>query len=203
MYLLDFFSESSRRNSFYQKEPIRSGLGGFFLLFFLFISLFYIMDYSLNDKYEIQSLSIFSMSTMEEIEKMSEDHDLNPELDFFFELVGSNDEPLSDRFQLFEKSTNLLLEKTDNYYAIKTRVSYFVLSMVYHCDFQECQIEDEDNWNLYLYLKVYYKAFNLTHQNDDCPLQKLDNTYFMRYIPFHLGYPTKTFLILENIKYKE
>ena len=62
MYLLDFFSESRRHNSFYQKEEIKTGLGGFlsiiFLLFFLFISFFYIADYSLNDKYEIQSLTI-------------------------------------------------------------------------------------------------------------------------------------------------
>ena len=208
MYLLDFFSESSRHNSFYQKEEIKTGLGGFlsiiFLLFFLFISIFYIADYSLNDKYEIQSLTIFNMTTMEEIEKMSEDLDLNPELDFYFELVDWQGNPLSTRFELYDLPTSQILERSeDNYYHIKTRVSNLYLSVAYYCDFNECQIEDEDNWNLFLKFRIYYQAFNLTHQDENCPMQKSIDSYFVRDIPFHMGYPTKTFLTWENIKYKE
>ena len=208
MYLLDFFSESNRQSSFHQKEKIRTGLDGFFsiiyFLFFLFISLFYITDYSLNDKYEIQSLTLFDILTKEEIQKMSEDPELNPELDFIFELEDSEGNHLSTRFELYELSTNQVLERSeDGSYHIKTRVSDLNLYVVYYCDFDECKIEDEDNFHLFLKLSILYQSFKLTHQNDTCPLQKEEDLYFVKDIPFHLGYPTITYLFWQNIKYKE
>ena len=208
MYLLDIFSESNKQSSLFQKETIRTGLGGFFsiiyFLFFLFISLFYIADYSLNDKYEIQSLTLLDTLTMEEIEKMRKDPELNPELDFFFELVDWEDNPVSPRFELYEFSTNHDLERLeDGSYHIKARVSDLNLYVVYYCNIYECQIEDEDKKHLFLKLIILYPSFKLTHQNDTCPLQKVDDSYFLMDIPFHLGYPTITYLLWQNIKYKE
>ena len=108
MHFIDYFSGSIRNDTFFQKKSKRTIFGIFlsliYFIFFAFVSFFYIIDYSLNDKYEIQSLSIINMTTMEEIEKMNEDPDLNPELDFFFELVDDNNEYLSERFKLYEKS---------------------------------------------------------------------------------------------------
>ena len=166
--------------------------------------MFYITDYSLNDKYEIQSLTILDILTTEEIEKMSEDPELNPELDFIFDLVDIEDNPLSNRFELYELSTDQVLERSeDGRYHIKTRVSDLELYVVYYCDLNECEIEDEDNWQLFLKLIILYQSFKITHQNDTCPLQKEDNSYFEVAIPFHLGYPEITNLFWQNIKYKE
>lgn len=209
MHFIDYFSGSIRNDTFFQKKSKGTIFGIFlsliYFIFFAFVSFFYIIDYSLNDKYEIQSLSIINMTTMEEIEKMNEDPDLNPELDFFFELVDDNNEYLSERFKLYEKSSNQFLEKVeDNFYHIRTRVSNLNLYVVYFCDFNECLIEEEDNGKLYLFLRIYYKSFDLTHQNDTYPLQRLhDDSYFLKNIPFHLGYPSKTYLFWKNIKYKE
>ena len=208
MYLLDIFSESNKQSSLFQKGTIRTGLGGFFsiiyFLFFLFISLFYIADYSLNDKYEIQSLTLLDTLSMEEIEKMRKDPELNPELDFFFELVDWEDNPVSPRFELYEFSTNHDLERLeDGSYHIKARVSDLNLYVVYYCNIYECQIEDEDKKHLFLKLIILYPSFKLTHQNDTCPLQKVDDSYFLMDIPFHLGYPTITYLLWQNRKYKE
>ena len=206
MYFIDFLSES-RRDKFFEKESNKTNFGGFLSLLYFIITIlittFYILDYTLNDKYEIQSLSLFNFLSLEEIMKINENPELNPELDFYFELLDSNNEHLSERFQLYENSTGQLLQKIDNYYHVKTKVSDLELFIVYYCDFDECLINNEDSSSAYLDLLMYYKGFKLTHQDDDCPLKELKDSYFSINFPFSFNFPTLQILNWHNIIYKE
>ena len=63
MKAIDFLSNSPN-NYIFQKETYKTNLGGFLFLFFfitmLIITVSYIIDYVLNDKYEIEYLKIIN-----------------------------------------------------------------------------------------------------------------------------------------------
>ena len=100
---LDFLSEYPRTYIF-QKDVNKTNFGGVLFVIYtivmLIISLSYILDYYLNDKYEIEYSSIRNQTYAEDLEALDENPDLNPTMDFVFTVKG-----LSDFFNIFTKRT--------------------------------------------------------------------------------------------------
>ena len=95
MYAIDFFNMPPQY-SIFQKETNKTQFGGVLFLIYLivmfFISLAYILDYAVNDKYEIEFSivnSFFSKINPEDIEFGKFDSGVNPELNFIF-YIGIN-----------------------------------------------------------------------------------------------------------------
>ena len=75
MYFLDFFN-SPPQYSIFKKEKNKTQFGGIlfmiYIIIMLIISLIYILDYAINDKYEIESFEIDSLfNTKNGYDKMS------------------------------------------------------------------------------------------------------------------------------------
>ena len=94
MNTLDFLSTSP--NIFiFQKEANKTNFGGvlflIYIIIMIFISLIYILDYALNEKFEIESYK-FNNKTYDEREKrkLEKDEELNPYFDFHLSLKDEN-----------------------------------------------------------------------------------------------------------------
>ena len=90
MNAIDFFNLPPQY-SIFQKETNKTQFGGvlflIYLIVMLFISLAYILDYAVNEKYEIEYSivnSFFSKKSYEEIQIGKFDPDVNPEINFIF-----------------------------------------------------------------------------------------------------------------------
>ena len=87
MHFLDFLSESPKFYIF-QRETNKTNFGGVLFLIYviimILISLLYILDYALNDKYTYESY-IFN-----EYLKISDDNQLNPLINFTINFTNNN-----------------------------------------------------------------------------------------------------------------
>ena len=94
MHSFDFFSESP--NIFiFQKESNKTNFGG--ILFSLFtiimflISLAYILDYAINEKYTYEALTFYNHTDDKaELKKMNDDKELNPLINVTISLKDDN-----------------------------------------------------------------------------------------------------------------
>ena len=90
MYALDFFN-TSPQYSIFQKETNETTFGGIIFLLFLIgmfiLSLAYILDYAVNDKYEIEvyEINAFNPVSTFKFEQIT-DPNVNPEIDFTIDL---------------------------------------------------------------------------------------------------------------------
>ena len=90
MYALDFFN-TSPQYSIFQKETNKTTFGGIIFLLFLIgmfiLSLAYILDYAVNDKYEIEFYEINAFNPVSTIHfEQITDPNVNPEIDFTIDL---------------------------------------------------------------------------------------------------------------------
>ena len=109
---LDFFSEPPQL-SYCKKETNKTFFGG--ILFFVYIavmiliSVVYIIDFFVNDKYDIK----YSLIKNTEIDssKMNEDEELNPNINMTIELYKMTypmGEKLSDKFLIIDELKGLI-----------------------------------------------------------------------------------------------
>ena len=84
---LDFLSEYPRTYIF-EKDINKTNFGGVLFLIYaiimLIISFSYILDFALNEKFEIEYLSINNQTISTDLEALDKDPDLNPTLEFKF-----------------------------------------------------------------------------------------------------------------------
>ena len=150
---LDFLSEYPRTYIF-QKDVNKTNFGGVLFVIYtivmLIISLSYILDYYLNDKYEIEYSSIRNQTYAEDLEALDENPDLNPTMDFVFTVKG-----LSDFFNIFTKkdgkiTVNTLTTDVDPdgmvvKFIINSSVSGFQAVLAFSCgNDPSCTINEED-----------------------------------------------------------
>ena len=88
MNAIDFF-KLPPQYSIFQKEKNKTQYGGVLFLIYLiimfFISLAYILDYAVNEKFEIEYYMVntfYSKKNIAQIALGNFDHDVNPEADF-------------------------------------------------------------------------------------------------------------------------
>ena len=150
---LDFLSEYPRTYIF-QKDVNKTDFGGVLFVIYaivmLIISLSYILDYYLNDKYEIEYSSIRNQTYAEDLEALDENPDLNPTMDFVFTVKG-----LSDFFNIFTKkdgiyTVNKLTSDVDPdgvvvKFITNSSVSGFQAVLAFSCgNDPSCTINEED-----------------------------------------------------------
>ena len=218
MHSLDFFSEAPV-NYIFQKDSNKTNLGGVFFLIYIiimfFISLYYILDYVMNNKYEIECTTYYNGKLNSSLEdELNNNTELNPILDFYLEFYKGGHHSYHDRIVLYDHFSGEYLNRTYDYngidyFHIKRRVSDFSLIIEYICDDLNCTYEDEDDEeelfrNRYS-LMINYKGFTLTHQNSSSPLQLQENfiDFFYEIIPFYFDYSFEYTLNWQILKYKE
>ena len=121
MYALDFFN-TSPQYSIFQKETNKTTFGGIIFLLFLIgmfiLSLAYILDYAVNDKYEIEFYEINAFNPVSTISfDQITDPNVNPEIDFTIDL--SLDYSVNSEFSnvnINEIKNNLYLVHNKTFY---------------------------------------------------------------------------------------
>ena len=176
MKTIDFLSNSPN-NYIFQKETYKTNFGGFLSLFFsiimLIITASYIIDYALNDKYEIEYLKIIDQTDEEEITIMNEDPNLNPTLEFTFSVLSPLTK-ITQNFLIIYQDNNGDMEFGDpgtyHYssdlgqvtydFFLNASVSNLTMFFAYYCgNDPKCTINDEEyhiteNSNIYYQLSA-------------------------------------------------
>ena len=175
MHFLDFLS-SSPKFFIFQKETAKTNFGGILFLIYIIvmisISLAYIVNYAVNDKYTYE-VKIIDNTTNNELineftfanplEKLNEDKELNPLMNF--SLVMSNS------FGIYERKNGTYLEGVNDdehteseysWYNITRKVSELKLEFRYICgNDSNCSSMEGLRKRVFRFL---FPAFKLDHQ---------------------------------------
>ena len=218
MHSLDFLS-SSPSNYIFQYKTNKTFFGGLlFIIYFiimLLISFAYILDYFLNDKYDVQ-YSVFYKKFDSNFQILDNiDYNDNPEensknnqpedpyINFGFELYNSEHKNLSDDYIVSDKIDYI----PRNYTLITQKVSNMRIIILSKCESQyKCEINSEEyqlEESVFI-LKIKYKGFNLDHESS-IPLDINNDIYFEEEFPFTYNNNSITmkYLNWRVIKYTE
>ena len=177
---LDFLSLYPRAYIF-EKDTNKTNFGGVLFLIYsiimLIISLSYILDFALNEKFEIVYLSINNQTLTRDIEILDKDPDFNPTLEFNFLIPNKS---------MYENFLILLIKNGQpyiidflNYYdyediikvglPLKSTVSNFEAYLVYYCgNDTNCTINEEKvqiQENKSFLFEVQIAIPKISHQN--------------------------------------
>ena len=127
MHSFDFFSESP--NIFiFQKEYNKTNFGG--ILFSLFtiimflVSLAYILDYAINEKYTYEALTFYNHTDdEEELKKMNDDKELNPLINVTISLKDDNFTILDEKLVLHNLEKDHIDEEGYSIYTFQVNAS--------------------------------------------------------------------------------
>ena len=132
MYKLDFFSQPPQIYILQQKSN-QTTLGGvtfiLFIIFMIFISLLYIYDFMLNEKYQIEYLKYYSPITGEKRKELDSDPNLNQQLTFILDGTGYIRNNYSSNFAFYDRASGKYYDNP-NYLNITQNVSSFNLELV-------------------------------------------------------------------------
>ena len=153
MKKIDFLSEFPRLYIF-QQEKNKTNFGGILFLIYIIImiiiALTYILDFYLNDKFEIEFLSINNQTSNEDLDKINEDLGLNPITEF---ILAVPKETFYDNMRISyydEKGKLQIKNLTENIYyplereynlsgelfgvKFKSRITNFTAELLYFCN---------------------------------------------------------------------
>lgn len=208
MYKLDFFSQPPQIYIF-QQSSNKSTFGGviflFFSIFMIFVSLLYIFDFILNDKFEIEYSKYYSPITERKRELLDSNPQLNPQLNFTFDGTEYIKNNYSSNFVFYEKSSNHYYDNS-NIINITQNVSSFHLEILYKCkniDDNECSLRETDKdiskYKDYFGFDFGYPTFLLDHSKPE-PFEK-GHISWSNYL-FDFNNPVCYSLFWKIIKYK-
>lgn len=211
MYFLDYLNESPNFFIFQQKANKTNFGGVLFLLYIIImilISLAYILDYELNEKYIYESFRFYNYTT--DNEELNKDEKLNPFFNVTISIYGNGD------FVVYDTHNNKFIESTEidyNYhsiYYIRSQASDINFFIYYKCgddkncssfkDFIEFHSEVGDSLSGYV---IYnYPGYKLYHSED--PPMKIDMDWFQElfFIKNNTGIEKMTYE-WEVTKYKD
>ena len=208
---LDFLSNSPSFY-FYHKKTNKTIFGGIlfiiYIIIMIIITIFYLLDYSLNDKYDIRySLYKDFTKKAEENNKIDE---LNLNLNFSIDIFKMNDTlkrlNVSDRFFIvvdpYSPNRNILANG-DKFTGNPENI---FLLIGYNCTFNCSLEENEDkNDNIIAYvLRLNYSGYKINHQSKDIPLETNNDKYIF-YKEFYFFFTKTTYINInwQKIYYKE
>ena len=210
---IDFFSQSPNIFIFH-KASNQTTFGGIlfliYLLIMIIISLIYILDYALNNKYIVENISYINSTRKQSDNPFAywdiydeKILDYNPVLNVSFNLFKvneSNPANISDKFVVVDAYHFLPLERKT---VFQTNISSLGFIIVYLCDDEECSLDDDDDHNALGYMfELKYSGFQLDHQGD-IPLIKDDSTFFVNFYCFSFTSTVLTLLNWEIVRYEE
>ena len=189
---LDFFSEPPQL-SYCRKEANKTFFGGILFFFYIAvmfgISVIYILNYILNDKYDIQ-YSLIKNTEINSI-KMNEDKELNPNITMFIELYKFSNpfkEKLSDKFKIFNSPDEINFFPINRGEFFQTRANVTNLLLGYVCEDDNCTLDEKDIDGIGYSLELTYKGYKLDHQSGNKPLDVNADKYFTERYPFFFNY---------------
>ena len=170
----------------------------------LIITIIYLLNYILNDKYNIR-YSLYKDFTVNE-EEYNNDEDLNPHLNFTFDIKKLSQDfellEVDDQFYIMDDNWNVI-ERNQTFSSTSSNISLFI---VYLCYF-DCSWEgnkDINELNILYTLTMNYSGYKINHQDDDIPLERNDDKFLFSKDFFFSSNTTTFFKIKwEIIKYKE
>ena len=201
---LDFLS-SPPQMYILNKRTNQTIFGGILFIIFIIIManifIVYILDFYLNDKYDIR-YSLYKNFTEndEEINKIEE---LNHILNFSIDVKRISEDVealnLTEDFLLLDDNYSIIEKNT----IISNTLSNMDITIAYICLF-DCSREDENNKDLAYILNISYSGYKIDHQNDKIPLEKNSDKYpFYKELSFSFSKSTFYDINWGIIKYKE
>ena len=187
-FKLDFLS-SPQQFYFLNKRTNKTIFGGIlfiiYILIIMNIFISYILDFYLNDKYDIR-YSLYNNFTnfAEENNKIEE---FNPILNFSINMKRITKDleelDLNDQFYLIDANGNFIERNS----IISRAPSDMDITIVYFCSYN-CSLDEDNNDDLVYILNISYSGYKIDHQNDKIPLEKNSDKYpFYKEIYFSLS----------------
>ena len=170
----------------------------------------YLYQYIFTEKYTVEYSLFFNTSTIEDQRSMNLDDDLNPTLNFSFDLFKLDMDEVKNEIKAINLSNNYKLVNffESQYYQkmipinrntiIRNKVSNIEIGIYYECKNSSYIIEEEDNLSPINYISITYEGFKLEHQDWEKPLKTKDTLYS---IPFYNDKITNSILNWEIVKY--
>ena len=170
---LDFLSNSPNIYIFKERTNKTTFGGVLFLIYIIImmiISLIYIIDYFVNDKYIIENTEHLNLSYNELMNPYSyldniqqNDSETNPLINISFNLFKLNESQkinLSDRFIVQDAFTYEKLQRNKFY---QRKVSDIGVILLYQCEDENYTLNDEDYSKFDYYFEIIYNGFELDH----------------------------------------
>ena len=202
MNCLDFLSEPPK-NYIFQKGQNKTHFGGtlFFIYIFIMalISLAYIIDYCLNEKYLVEYSKVNNIGTAESRNEFNEDPELNPLLDFELNITDQKGNNLSERFVFYDIDSQKFISRDVK--KITKKVSNFNIYIFYKCEDSNCTKNEEDYTYFTYYINLIYPSFIFQHQNDSSPIRSYNISKYINYC-FGFNFLTGYTLNWKVVKYK-
>ena len=201
---LDFLS-SPPQMYFLQKRTNKTIFGGILFIIFILITLniviVYVLDFYLNDRYDIR-YSMYKNFT-ENYEEYNEKEEFNPLLNFSLDLKKISKDVeirnLSGQFFILDENFSFIERNA----AIRKTPSNMSFLIAYLC-FGRCIIDEDDYTELTYLLNISYSGYKIDHQNDKIPLEK-NSDKFPFYKEFYFTFNKSTLYNVhwDIIKYRE
>ncbi len=211
MYNLDFLSESPQL-FFFQKESNKKTFEGILFLIYIIIMLIlstiHILNFCLNDKYEIHYSYMYNSDV--EKEKLDDNPELNPFVNFSINIYKYNlfNPTVSDRFIVFDENFDMIEQNTT--FQMRPSELFFVIALNcsdVNCDSDEedeNEGEDEDDYGDFGYFfELKYQGYKFEHQKSIPLITNDSNIYFVEEYPFTINKLTVYEINWEILKYKE
>ena len=151
---------------FFQKESNKTYFGGVLFIIFIIVvsilSIIHILDFCLNDKYEIY----YSLIRNDGSEKdLQYDDEMDPLLNFSINLYGINEEletfEPNDKFIIVDYDFNLIKRNS----TFQKRPSELFFNIIYFdLSYNENNSTEEDVLNSWYFFEIKYQGFKLQHQ---------------------------------------
>ena len=197
----DFLS-SPPQMYFLHKKTSKKLFGGIlFIIYFLImliVTIFYILDFYLNDRYDIK-YSLYKNFTSSD----NKNDELSPNLNFSISI-----KKYSRNFD--ETDINYGIKILDNNFSIidtnevfSRSPSNLILTVAYLCSF-DCNSIKNDSEDLFYVINISYSGYKIDHQNKHIPLEKNSDKYpFYLQLFFSFNKVTLYGIDWGYIKYKE
>jgi hypothetical protein len=134
-----------------------------FIIIFLLISIAYLADYIMNDKYHIEY--IINQEGLHYMEQY------DPTLDFQINLLNTDNLSLSDRFCIYDLRRDRFLDINEKF---SSKVSDIRLGIFYICENESCLLNEDDESYLGYTALIRYQGYTFDHQGN-IPLYKSDD----------------------------
>ena len=190
---VDILSEGPKISIFNQmnnKTLFGGALSLIFIIIFLLISIAYLADYIMNDKYTIE-YGIYQ-------EGLTSKEEYDPTLDFQVDLSSRDIPNLSDRFCIYDEVNDRFLGRNETF---SSKISELIIGILYKCENESCLLNEEDKALFEYNVILKYQKYKFDHQGE-IPLYKSDTLYSSNHL-FFFQKPLFEYLNWGIIKYYE
>ena len=203
MFIKNFdFLNSPIQLFFFEKKTNKTLLGGIlfiiYILSMLTIVIFYVINYCLNDKYEVR-YSRYKYYSRSDIYNQNNEKDnfFNFSYNFYKFTTEYEQEELDHNFFLMNSEFEPMNRNEFNISKIEETAFYITYLCIGNCSFDS----DED---IVYYMDINYTGYKIDHQNEKTPLDTHDSNNTFTKTLFFTSDKTNIYTIdFEVIKYKE